>query len=184
MLALGQQSPLALLNGRMTARPSPICFWNARALRDPKAQPYIDPELQKGTTPLADGVVVRVRPAGLETTELAASNFRFTIPQASSQPSYNLAAAVLVTLFELFRRRRAGRVPAPAAPGRPLPFSEQDACLGLILRKLKDRRFIHPTNARHAGEMVRDLLGRLAITAADRRLLLAMFSHAGPGPED
>ena len=57
-------------------------------------------------------------------------------------------------------------------------------CLRLILRKLEERRFIHATNARHAAEMVRDLIGRLTITAGDRRLLLAMFSHAGRDPED
>jgi hypothetical protein len=28
--------------------------------------------------------------------------------------------------------------------------------------------------------MLHDLLGRLAMTDRDRRLLLAMFSHAGP----
>jgi arylsulfatase A-like enzyme len=42
----------ALLDGRMTARPAPIGFWNGRARRDPAARPYLDPELQKGTTPL------------------------------------------------------------------------------------------------------------------------------------
>lgn len=133
--------------------------------------------------PARIGIVFGNERTGLTSAELAASNFRFTIPQAFSQPSYNLAGAVLITLFEIFRRPAAGGVPAPAAP-RPLPFSEQEECLRLVLKRLEDRRFIHPTNARHAGEMVRDLLGRLAITAADRRLLLAMFSHAGPGPED
>jgi arylsulfatase A-like enzyme len=42
-----------LLEGRMSQRPSPIGFWNGRARPDPAAKPYIDPELQKGTTPLA-----------------------------------------------------------------------------------------------------------------------------------
>ncbi len=133
--------------------------------------------------PARIGLVFGNERTGLTSAELAASNFRFTIPQAFPQPSYNLAAAVLVTLFEIFRRRSAGRAgPAPAGAEAPLPLSEQDACLRLILRKLEDRRFIHATNARHATEMVRDLLGRLAITAGDRRLLLAMFSHAGKGP--
>ena len=134
--------------------------------------------------PARIGLVFGNERTGLTSAELAASNFRFTIPQALPQPSYNLAAAVLVTLFEIFRRRSAGRAgPAPAGAEAPLPLSEQDACLRLILRKLEDRRFIHATNERHATEMVRDLIGRLAITAGDRRLLLAMFSHAGNGPE-
>jgi arylsulfatase A-like enzyme len=41
-----------IIDGKMTARSSPICFWNSRARADAKARPYIDPELQKGTTPL------------------------------------------------------------------------------------------------------------------------------------
>ncbi len=133
--------------------------------------------------PARIGLVFGNERTGLTSAELAASNFRFTIPQAFPQPSYNLAAAVLVTLFELFRRRSAeGAGRATAAADLPLPLSEQDECLRLILRRLEARRFIHATNARHATEMVRDLIGRLAITARDRRLLLAMFSHAGQGP--
>ncbi len=42
-----------LLDGRMMERPSPIAFWNVRGLAGADAKPYIDPELQKGTTPLA-----------------------------------------------------------------------------------------------------------------------------------
>jgi tRNA/rRNA methyltransferase len=130
--------------------------------------------------PARIGLVFGNERTGLTSDELGLSNFRFTIPQAFRQPSYNLAAAVLITLFELFRRRN--EEPAESAPPTPLPFGEQDECLRLILRKLEDRRFLHATNARHTSEMIRDLIGRLAITARDRRLLLAMFSHAGPGP--
>lgn len=54
----------ALLDGRMTERPSPIFFWEGRARREPGStpKPYIDPELQKGTTPLvklAGGIATR-----------------------------------------------------------------------------------------------------------------------------
>lgn len=42
-----------LLDGRLTERPKPIGFWNGRARQDARAKPYIDLELQKGTTPLA-----------------------------------------------------------------------------------------------------------------------------------
>jgi arylsulfatase A-like enzyme len=43
-----------LLDGRMTSRPKPICFWSFQgARREGQArEPYIAPELQKGTTPL------------------------------------------------------------------------------------------------------------------------------------
>jgi arylsulfatase A-like enzyme len=46
-------SLVALFNGNLRERPAPICFWNGRPRADASAKPYIDPELQKGTTPLA-----------------------------------------------------------------------------------------------------------------------------------
>lgn len=42
-----------MFDGSMTSRPKPICFWNFRTVRKIPSKPYIDPELQKGTTPLA-----------------------------------------------------------------------------------------------------------------------------------
>lgn len=46
-------SLVPLLEGKMTERASPICFWDRVPARAPGAKPYIDPELQKGTTPTA-----------------------------------------------------------------------------------------------------------------------------------
>lgn len=116
---------------------------------------------------------------GLTSAELAASNFRWSIPQAVRQPSYNLAAAVLITLFGLFRRGPGEKLTA-GVPERetPLPRGEQEACIRIILQKLERRTFIHSTNKRHATQMVRDLLGRLVMTDRDRKLLLAIFSQA------
>jgi arylsulfatase A-like enzyme len=43
-----------LLDGTMTGRPSPVCFWdyNIARLTAASAPPYIDPKQQEGTTPL------------------------------------------------------------------------------------------------------------------------------------
>lgn len=43
-----------LLDGKMTGRPEPLCFWcyNAGLAGKSNAEPWIDPDLQKGTTPL------------------------------------------------------------------------------------------------------------------------------------
>jgi len=121
---------------------------------------------------------------GLTSAELAASNFRWTIPQASRQPSYNLAAAVLITLFEVFRRLPPeGTSVGSATREVPLARSDQEQCIRLILQKLEEREFIHPTNRRHTTQMLYDLLGRLAMTDRDRKLLLAVFSHAGENGE-
>ena len=45
----------SLIDGNMSSRPHPICFWNFEAGREAKrknAKPWIDPVLQVGTTPL------------------------------------------------------------------------------------------------------------------------------------
>lgn len=54
----------AVLDGKLTERPTPLCFWefNTGRLRRSNPQPWIDPELQKGTTPLVklmDGKATR-----------------------------------------------------------------------------------------------------------------------------
>jgi arylsulfatase len=44
---------LPMLDGKMTERPKPLWFWEFDTAHLDKAEPYIDPELQQGTTPLA-----------------------------------------------------------------------------------------------------------------------------------
>ncbi|MBM3311177.1 MAG: RNA methyltransferase, partial [Candidatus Aminicenantes bacterium] len=110
---------------------------------------------------------------GLTADEILHANAAFTIPQSGRQPSYNLASAVLLTLFALF----TDRGPAVSAPGeRPLPRREQEEAINLILDKLASKGFIHGTNRAHVTALVHDLLGRLAMTDKDRRLLLAIFT--------
>jgi TrmH family RNA methyltransferase len=113
---------------------------------------------------------------GLTSEELRLSSFRFSIPQATKQPSYNLASAVLLVLFHIFRQGWPNPRPGLRPKDLPLSQAEQQECIRLILKKLEDRRFIHSTNKVHTAEMIYDLLGRLALTARDKRLLLALFS--------
>ncbi|MDD8026805.1 MAG: TrmH family RNA methyltransferase [Acidobacteriota bacterium] len=109
---------------------------------------------------------------GLLSGEIERANLVFTIPQVGRQPSYNLGAAVLLTLYSLFTA-----APGPLETGEPpLPRPEQDAAIALILRQLETKRFIHPGNKVHVAALTHDLLGRLAMTARDRRFLLALFA--------
>jgi len=120
---------------------------------------------------------------GLTTEEMRSSTFRFSIPQAGRQPSYNLAMAVLLTLFPLFMAGAAAGSGTPvssAAAAPPLPRAEQDAVIERILAILGERGFLHDTNRRHVTDVVFELFGRLAMTAKDRNLLLAVF-HKGAG---
>jgi TrmH family RNA methyltransferase len=111
---------------------------------------------------------------GLLSEDLRSSNFRFFIPQASRQPSYNLASAVLITLFHIYVR--ASKIQSIPERDSPLSLKEQKDCIEMILHKLKETGFVHQTNEEHISEMVFDLFGRLHMTDKDRRLLLAIFS--------
>jgi len=111
---------------------------------------------------------------GLTSEELRHSNFRFIIPQATAQPSYNLAAAVLISLFRIFSYENCA---SGAAVGeKPISRHDQEECIRRILMILEEKRFIHPSNKKHVYEMIYDLFGRLALTEKDRSLLLAIFS--------
>ncbi len=113
---------------------------------------------------------------GLTAAELRRANLIFTIPQAVRQPSYNLGAAVLLTLYSLFQATgKAGRIETRA----PLPRAEQDAVIGLILAKLDAQGFLHRTNRDHVTAWVHDFFGRQAMTGLDRGFLLALFDKRG-----
>ena len=124
-----------------------------------------------GTTKI--GLLFGNERTGLTSKELLHSNFRFKIPQAGDQPSYNLASAVLLTLFSVFSLNASG---TKALYDRPLSRRDQEECLQRILMNLQSKGFIHKTNKKHVEEMLYDLFGRLAMTDEDRNLLLALFS--------
>jgi tRNA/rRNA methyltransferase len=111
---------------------------------------------------------------GLTSEELKYSNFRITIPQATKQPSYNLAAAVLITLFRIYTHTQYP--PDGFEQEKPLTQDDQRNTIRIILVKLEEKGFIHKTNKKHTTEMIYDLFGRLSMTEKDRRLLLALFS--------
>ena len=113
---------------------------------------------------------------GLISEELRSSNFRFTIPQARNQPSYNLASAVLLTLFHIYTHGNLKK--AEIERDKPLSRKKQEECIRLILDKLEERNFIHDTNRAHMTDMVYDLFGRFSLTEKDRKLVLALFSKA------
>lgn len=112
---------------------------------------------------------------GLISEELKHSNFRFILPQSTKQPSYNLASAVLLTLYTISSRAPRKCLTTQKEP--PLPRKKQEECIKIILHKLERSGFLHKTNKRHVTEMIYDVFGRLSMTERDQRLLLALFSR-------
>jgi len=121
------------------------------------------------------GLVFGNERTGLTSLQLRRSNFRFFIPQAAPQPSYNLAAAVLITLFQIFRRE-PGIHPESSPGENPMPREGQEECLRRLLSILEEKSFIHENNRRHIQARIYDLFGRMALTEKDKDLLLALFS--------
>ena len=112
---------------------------------------------------------------GLTSEELRAANFVFSIPQALRQPSYNLASAVLLTLFAFFVRSFE---PPVVREKLPLMKAAQEECIRVILMRLRQSGFIHDTNETHITRKVHDLFGRIALNEKDRKLLMAIFNKA------
>jgi TrmH family RNA methyltransferase len=118
---------------------------------------------------------------GLTQEELGLANVRFHIPQAARQPSYNLGVAVTLTLHAV----AFGDAPPPAARrGLPLNHEEQ-AEAGRSFRAMLDSLgFMHATNRAFISEKVQDIFFRMALTAKDRDVILAMFRKALEGPRE
>jgi TrmH family RNA methyltransferase len=112
---------------------------------------------------------------GLTGDELKHSNFRFTIPQASRQPSYNLSFAVLLTLFALFERR--GEKISSVHKDVFLSSENQRQTILGILKKIEEKGFIHEKNREHMTERIFELFRRMNMTEKDRKLLMALFSQ-------
>jgi tRNA/rRNA methyltransferase len=127
------------------------------------------------------GLVFGNERTGLTQDELGLANVRFHIPQAARQPSYNLGVAVTLTLYAI---AFSGR-PAPALR-RDLPLDHAgQAEAGRRFRDMLDGLgFMHDTNRAFIEEKVQDIFFRMALTAKDRDVMLAMFrkAHEGPRP--
>ncbi len=124
------------------------------------------------------GLVFGNERTGLTQRELGLANIRFHIPQVSRQPSYNLGVAVTLTLHAL-----AFREGPPAALRRHLPLdhaaqAEAGRRFGDLLDALG---FMHDTNRDFIVEKVQDIFFRMALTAKDRDIILAMFRKALEG---
>jgi len=111
---------------------------------------------------------------GLSSEELEMANFVYSIPQASSQPSYNLAAAVLLTLYQLFIRSTEIINPKEELPSTR---AEQEECIQVVLMKLRQAGMINAENESHISNKVHDLFGRMALTDKDRKFLTAILTR-------
>ncbi len=127
------------------------------------------------------GLVFGNERTGLTQEELGRTNVRFRIPQAARQPSYNLGVAVTLTLHAVV----FGAGPLPAARRELLLSHAEQAEAGRRFRDMLDSfGFMHDTNRAFITEKMQDIFFRMALTAKDRDVILAMFRKTLEGPRE
>jgi TrmH family RNA methyltransferase len=127
------------------------------------------------------GLVFGNERTGLTQKEIGLANIRFHIPQAARQPSYNLGVAVTLTLHAIAFENAS---PPAILKNLPLTHAEQ-ADAGRRFREMLDSLgFMHDTNRAFITEKVQDIFFRMALTAKDRDIILAMFRKALEGPRE
>jgi TrmH family RNA methyltransferase len=124
------------------------------------------------------GLVFGCERTGLTAEEIGLSNFRFRIPQAARQPSYNLGVAVTLALYSIAAFEAS---PGEAARGLPLTRAEQEEAGRRFKDLLESRGFMHETNREFITERVQDIFRRMVLDAKDRDIILAMFRKAVSG---
>src|SRR5512135_3341084 len=125
------------------------------------------------------GIVFGNERTGLTQEELGLANVRFHIPQSARQPSYNLGVAVTLTLHAL------AFPPGPPPALRrhpPLDHAAQAEAGRRFAALLDGLGFMHDTNRDFIVEKVQDIFFRMALTAKDRDIILALFRKGLEGP--
>jgi tRNA/rRNA methyltransferase len=124
------------------------------------------------------GLVFGCERTGLTAEEIGLSNFRFRIPQAARQPSYNLGVAVTLALYSIAAFEAS---PGEASKDLPLTRAEQEEAGRRFKDLLESRGFMHETNREFITERVQDIFRRMVLNAKDRDIILAMFRKAVSG---
>ncbi|MGZ5515044.1 MAG: RNA methyltransferase [Candidatus Aminicenantales bacterium] len=125
------------------------------------------------------GLVFGNERTGLTQEELGLANVRFHIPQAARQPSYNLGVAVTLALHAVAFREGP---PPSLRRDLPLDHAAQAEAGRRFADMLDSLGFMHDTNRAFIVEKVRDIFFRMALTAKDRDVILAMFRKSLEDP--
>ncbi len=124
----------SLLDGKMTERPKPLCFWEYSFRNVDQSKPYIDPALQEGTTPLA-------KKSGGKATR----DFTNVHHASITEPDYLGARAIIDGSFKLVIHDRKKDGPAyelfdlKSDPAEKVNLTQQQPAIAERLKlKLRD----------------------------------------------
>jgi len=107
--------------------------------------------------------------SGLTNDELELCDEAVSIPTAPEMTSLNVAQAVMITVYELYRKYESGG--PSAAGGRLAPSGQQQEMYDHLRRLLVDVGFLNPHNPDIALGKIKRLLTRAGLTVKDVRLI-------------
>ena len=112
--------------------------------------------------------------SGLTTAEVALCRWHATIPTAGDFGSLNLAQAVLVFAYELFRSA-GGSVPRQERA--PAPGGELETLYGHMERTLLHIGFLNPQNPNHIMRTLRRIFARAELDSREVAVLRGMMAQ-------
>ena len=113
---------------------------------------------------------------GLRNEELQRCNIHLRIPASPSYPSLNLAMAVQVVAYELWRQGAAA--PVETVWDRPpATVEEVDAMLEQWRRLLVDAEFLDPNNPSQSPTRLRRLAARATLDKTEVQMLRGIATH-------
>ncbi|UCG16262.1 MAG: TrmJ/YjtD family RNA methyltransferase [Phycisphaerales bacterium] len=114
---------------------------------------------------------------GLANDELLTCDAVFRIPSCDAYPSLNLAQAVMITGYELFRAARRAQTRSEPAPPPPAPQADAatiSRLMGKYRRALLKIGYLHSENPEHLLFPLRAVLSRAGMTVKEARILMGM----------
>jgi tRNA/rRNA methyltransferase len=112
---------------------------------------------------------------GLTRREVDRCDHLVTIPAHPALPSFNLAQAVLLVAYEIFRA--SGEAPAGPAPLRLATSASREGLHGHLERVLLRIGFLHPSNPGRILSALRRVFGRAELEERDVRILRGILSQ-------
>ncbi len=114
---------------------------------------------------------------GLSNADIRYCQRLVTIPSHPEQPSLNLAQAVMVCLYEVYRAAAPG--PPPAGHIKRAPVEAVEALFDRMRATLLEVGFLDPRNPEHILLALRRILGRAGLEERDVKILSGLFRQVG-----
>jgi len=112
-------------------------------------------------------------PTGLTNEDVSRCQYLIHIPTPPEYPALNLAQAVAISLYELYRAWLQTTA-APQPHDLPAPFADQERMFGQLRSVLEEIHFLYGPKADSLMHALRHLIGRANPTMMEVKLLLGL----------